>query len=151
MSEEQQPRKLFTVEQANSMLPLVKAIAGDISRVSRERTERRERLALPRHENKEQSPESFREDPDHMEKESEALSQRWQELHKELTDLGVELKNDAEGLLDFPSMMDDRIVYLCWKLGEAEVLHWHELDAGFAGRQPLAAETASTGQNPPSS
>jgi hypothetical protein len=56
----------------------------------------------------------------------------------ELTKLGVELKG-PDGLCDFPSIMDGREVCLCWRLGEPEVMHWHELDAGFAGRQPLTA------------
>ncbi|MEX0979285.1 MAG: DUF2203 family protein, partial [Pirellulales bacterium] len=44
-----------------------------------------------------------------------------------------------EGLVDFPCRMDGRIVFLCWKLGEPEVTHWHELDSGYAGRQSLVA------------
>ena len=56
---------------------------------------------------------------------------------EELRALGVEPKNGPEGLVDFPAMMEGRPVYLCWKLGEPEVLHWHDLDAGFRGRQPL--------------
>ncbi len=40
-------------------------------------------------------------------------------------------------------MMDGRPVYLCWKLGEPEVMHWHDLEAGFRGRSPLAATTAA--------
>jgi hypothetical protein len=72
----------------------------------------------------------------------EELEKDGQQLHvyvEELRDLGVEPKNGPEGLIDFPSQMDGRIVYLCWKLGESEVLHWHELDAGFRGRQSLVA------------
>jgi hypothetical protein len=40
--------------------------------------------------------------------------------------------------------MDHREVYLCWRLGEPEVMYWHELDAGFAGRQPLGAHAGAT-------
>ena len=50
-----------------------------------------------------------------------------------------------EGLVDFPSRLDGRTVFLCWRLGEPEVLHWHELDAGFAGRQPLVAGSVADG------
>jgi hypothetical protein len=42
--------------------------------------------------------------------------------------------------------MDGRVVYLCWKIGEPEVAFWHELDAGFAGRQPLVAEMTCTSE-----
>ena len=61
------------------------------------------------------------------------------ELIRKLRELGVEPKGAVEGLVDFPSLMDGKIVLLCWRLGEAEVLHWHDLETGFAGRQPLTA------------
>lgn len=51
--------------------------------------------------------------------------------------LGVLLKDLDTGLVDFPSRRDGREVLLCWKMGEAEIGFWHELDAGFAGRRPL--------------
>lgn len=60
-----------------------------------------------------------------------------QEHIAELEDLGVELKGIDEGLCDFPSLRDGRVVYLCFRLGEDDIEYWHELDTGFAGRQPL--------------
>jgi hypothetical protein len=51
--------------------------------------------------------------------------------------LGVELKGIENGLLDFPSMRDGRVVYLCWRQGEETIAYWHDVDAGFAGRQLL--------------
>lgn len=50
---------------------------------------------------------------------------------------GVELKGLDEGLIDFPHEREGRIVYLCWRLGEDRIEYWHELETGFAGRQPL--------------
>ena len=59
-------------------------------------------------------------------------------LTTEIHEIGVELKDYTRGLIDFPSLKNDRIVYLCWQLGEADRIEWwHETDAGFAGRQPL--------------
>jgi hypothetical protein len=56
------------------------------------------------------------------------------ELHAD----GVQLKDHSWGLVDFPCMLDGRIVLLCWQLGEPEQIEWwHEIEAGFAGRQPL--------------
>jgi hypothetical protein len=55
----------------------------------------------------------------------------------ELDDLGVELKGIDDGLIDFPTTREGRVVYLCWRLGEDEIGWWHETDGGFAGRQPL--------------
>jgi hypothetical protein len=59
-------------------------------------------------------------------------------LTTEVYELGIEIKDHTRGLIDFPSMRGDRVVLLCWQLGEdEEILWWHETDAGFAGRQPL--------------
>lgn len=56
----------------------------------------------------------------------------------ELDELGIQLKDYSRGLIDFPSEKDGRIILLCWQLGEEERIEWwHELEAGFAGRQPL--------------
>ena len=41
------------------------------------------------------------------------------------------------GLVDFYSLREDRPIFLCWKLGEERITHWHEIDAGFSGRQPI--------------
>jgi hypothetical protein len=56
---------------------------------------------------------------------------------KALADLGLHLKDINTGLVDFLSLRDGREVYLCWRYDEAEVAHWHDLEAGFAGRQPI--------------
>jgi hypothetical protein len=59
-------------------------------------------------------------------------------LTTELHELGVQLKDYTRGLIDFPSMRDGRVVLLCWQLGEGdEIEWWHEVEDGFAGRQPL--------------
>jgi hypothetical protein len=60
-------------------------------------------------------------------------------LLREVAELGVEVKA-ADGLVDFRSKLHGHVVYLCWKFGEERVSHYHELDAGFAGRQPLPSD-----------
>jgi len=50
---------------------------------------------------------------------------------------GVQVKDINTGLLDFPAWRVDHEVYLCWKYGEDKIGYWHEIDAGFAGRQPI--------------
>ena len=59
------------------------------------------------------------------------------EYLKELEAIGCVFKGFDAGLVDFYSLRDDRPVFLCWKMGEARISHWHELDAGFGGRQPI--------------
>jgi hypothetical protein len=68
---------------------------------------------------------------------AETLVEQINERLARINGWGVELKGIEEGLIDFPSRRDDRIVYLCWRLGEDHITWWHEIDAGFAGRQPL--------------
>ncbi|MEW6211048.1 MAG: DUF2203 domain-containing protein [Acidobacteriota bacterium] len=59
------------------------------------------------------------------------------EAVQRIQSLGVEIKDFRSGLIDFPHERDGRIVFLCWKMDEEEINWWHEIDAGFAGRQML--------------
>jgi hypothetical protein len=58
-------------------------------------------------------------------------------LVQQVKDMGVLLKDIDQGLCDFPYMRQGRMVYLCWRLGEDAVDYWHDMEAGFAGREPL--------------
>lgn len=62
---------------------------------------------------------------------------RLQELVGELHELGCFFKGFGEGLVDWYSYYAGRPVFLCWKLGEREIEWWHQVDAGFVGRQPI--------------
>jgi len=136
-------RRLFTLEEANARLPLVRAIATDLSSLARDLVERRQRLDALSAGRKVSSTDVYRDELAEMEKGIVRDARRLEEYVDELQELGVEAKGAIEGLIDFPSMMDGRVVYLCWKLGESEVMHWHELDAGFLGRQPLAVSAGA--------
>jgi len=50
---------------------------------------------------------------------------------------GIVLRDIDRGLVDFPAVLDETEVLLCWELGEDEVAFWHDLDAGYGGREPL--------------
>jgi hypothetical protein len=135
-------RKLFTVEQVNSMLPLVRAIVKDLANLSLEVVERRERLAHLMSGRNLEPGDLYRAELAQIEEELEKDARRLRDYVEELRELGAEPKNGIEGLVDFPTIVDGRVVYLCWKLDEPEVLFWHELDAGFQGRQPLPTAAA---------
>jgi len=69
-----------------------------------------------------------------------ALAQSFDRLDKlihKILDTGAIVKDINTGLLDFPCIRDGHEVYLCWRLGELRIEYWHEVDDGFAGRQPL--------------
>jgi hypothetical protein len=66
---------------------------------------------------------------DHLERVREMLS--------EIDSIGVQVKDLEAGLLDFPFKLDEEVVLLCWRLGETSIEHWHTLESGFSGRQPV--------------
>ncbi len=123
-------RKYFTAEQANAALPLVRRIVGDI--VSQHRTVMDHHARLQAHGLSDAVVE--RVDGARL-----LAADRLNELVTELHDVGCELKDWETGLVDFPAQMNGREVCLCWKLGESQVAFWHEVRAGFSGRQALAA------------
>jgi hypothetical protein len=65
------------------------------------------------------------------------LLQRIRKLVERIQSQGVLVKDIDQGLLDFPARHQGRIVFLCWKHGEDQIAFWHDLEGGFAGRQPL--------------
>lgn len=140
-----EPKRLFTVEQANASLPLVRAIVQDLAALSREVIERRQRLSHLLAGRQRNDQDVYSSELTQIEEELEKDSQRLQEYVDELRALGVEPKNGPEGLVDFPALVDGRLVFLCWKLGEPEITFWHDLEAGFRGRQPLTAGATADG------
>jgi len=124
------------------MLPLVRAITADLVALARDVVERRQRLASFAKRKATSAGDPYAEELASMQQAVADDTQRLQEYIDELRRLGVEPKGALEGLVDFPAVLDGKLVFLCWKLGEAEVTHWHDLEAGFAGRQSLVAGVA---------
>lgn len=124
--------KLFTVEEANALLPTVRGIVRRIQRaygrVSASQEQARAAAA-----GAEQGGGGMVGGSQYVQSLSSLA-----EAAGELEELGVQLKDYARGLIDFPTMRDGRVVLLCWQLGEGDELEWwHDLEAGFGGRQPL--------------
>jgi hypothetical protein len=129
-------RKYFTVEEANKALPLVRMIVSDIVRQDRIVEDLQQRLSTLTKERRRPSKDLYSEELAQSQAELDAEEVKLRAYVEELGRLGVEFKG-PDGLCDFYSMIDGREVFLCWRLGEPEVSFWHDLDAGFAGRQPL--------------
>jgi len=124
--------KLFTIPEANALLPNVRTIVAKIQQahrnVSRYRDDAKKAAAAA-----EQGGGGVPQGVDY----AIALSELTVQL-TELEGLGVQLKDFERGLVDFPSLRDGRVVLLCWQMGEGDELEWwHDVDAGFAGRTPL--------------
>lgn len=132
------PRTHFTVAQANASLPLVRAIVRDLVALAGDVDGRRRRLTLLMEGREFEPSDPYDAELVHMAEQLEKDSRQIQAYVQELRDLGVEPTSGIEGIVDFPAVVEGREIRLCWKLGEPEVLHWHELDGGFRGRQPLS-------------
>ena len=124
--------KIFTVQEANALLPNVRKIVGKIQRSHRQISRYRED-AKKAAEAAERGGGGFTDGVAY----AAVLTELTNHLD-ELEALGVQLKDFERGLVDFPSLRDGRVVLLCWQLGEGDDLEWwHDVDAGFAGRTPL--------------
>lgn len=128
-----QSTRLFDLEEAQRMLPLVRAIVKGMLDDFAERHALVERL------------EGLREDGDPaaaraIEREAEALTDKLLEAAAEIEGLGAEFKGVELGLVDFPTLRDGEIVYLCWQYGEDLIRWWHPVHAGYAGRRPIESD-----------
>ena len=127
-------QRLFTVDEAQRTLPLVRRIVEDVVRQHRIWREKILELDLVASSSRAEEP---RLRAEVLEKEAQELAREIDGYQKELEELGIQLKDRRLGLVDFPSDMAGKRVLLCWRLGETEVQFWHEEDAGYSGRQPL--------------
>ncbi|HKR00177.1 MAG TPA: DUF2203 domain-containing protein [Pyrinomonadaceae bacterium] len=124
--------KVFSVEEANALLPTVRDIIARIQR-THARILSFQDAAKHAAEGAEQGGGGMTEGPRYV-----ALLLELFSTTGEVEALGVQLKDYARGLIDFPSLRDGRVVLLCWQMGEGDQIEWwHDVEAGFAGRQPL--------------
>jgi hypothetical protein len=128
-------KKQYTLDEANAMLPLLRAILRDVTTLANELRDRYE--LLMRLQKSAGLDKAHEEEVQQLVVEFERGQAKMQEYELELEKLGVELKDYYTGLIDFRHLKDGKEVYLCWRLGEPEVAHWHDLDAGVAGRQKI--------------
>lgn len=138
-------QEFFTVEQANAMLPLVRAIVSDLAGLSSEVAERRRRVSFLVAGRDPDDHDLYHQELVQVEADLEEDAKRLHEYIEELRALGVEPTHGPEGIVTFPSILDGRRVCLSWKLGDSEVLYWHEADAGYHRRKPLSAGSCTAG------
>jgi hypothetical protein len=124
--------KLFPVEEANALLPSVRGIVRQVQRAYK-RVEASQGAARVAAEKAKLGGGGIMGGSVYV----VALSELAEQAGR-LEALGVQLKDYGRGLIDFPSLREGRVILLCWQMGEGDRLEWwHEVEAGFAGRQPL--------------
>lgn len=132
MTERTENLKLFTVDEANRLLPAVEPILMQIRSCHLKVQSFRENAAA--------AAEGAELGGGGMEGGSNYV-QALIDLSKQaikIDEMGVQIKDFARGLIDFPSQRDDRVILLCWQLDDGpQIEWWHELEGGFSGRQRL--------------
>lgn len=129
--------QIFTLEQAEALLPQVREELLAMQQLKRQVDQLRDQLA---HVVEKATGNGHVQSEDHVARTRRHAERLVEELNERLARIngwGIELKGLDEGLIDFPSEREGRIVYLCWRLDEERIEWWHELDTGFAGRRPL--------------
>jgi hypothetical protein len=133
--------RIFTLAEAERTLPLLRRILADLQGeydVWREALSDYEVLAAG-------STAETGETPDLVDARTavSGAADRINGFLEEIETIGCLFKGFEEGLVDFYALREDRLVFLCWKLGEPTITHWHEVDGGFAGRRPIDASDFS--------
>jgi hypothetical protein len=125
-------RRYFSLEQANRALVLVRRITGDILGDYQKVLDQQEILEVQQ-----------RGHEDDAARQTQGaiitLVDRLQSLADELVDVGAEMRDWAEGIIDFPHLAGGQEIQLCWRHGEPEILHWHYTDQACSARQKLEA------------
>lgn len=130
---------LLTLEEANARLPLIRPILERLRDLVAEAQQRQAQI-----EQLQQVYPSANGHRAELETQIRVATRELEEGVEEVRRLideaeghGCEVKDPSTGLIDFRSLRDGEVVYLCWRLGEGDIAYWHTLQAGFKGRQPL--------------
>lgn len=131
--------RYFTLAEANKTLPLVRRIVADITALYpkwRELVYQYELVAAQAKPDWGESQEQIR-----LRTEIEGVAREINAFLLELEEVGCLFKGFEEGLVDFYGKLDGRDIFWCWKVGEDRIGHWHDLEAGYAGRKPVPQVT----------
>lgn len=127
--------RLFTVTEAERALPLVGRVVHDLM------TEYPAwREAVSRYEAFTAGTRTEWGESEELQRARAAVSGHAERINRflgELEQIGCVFKGFDAGLVDFYTLREDRLVFLCWKVDEEHITHWHDIDAGYSGRQPL--------------
>lgn len=128
--------RTFSVEEANTLLPKLRELLGGLARARTEVTMKQIEIFSLQSE-RAMAPDAHTGLLRQKHQELTTFGETMKDVVEEIHGLGCVLKDLDRGLVDFPAIHEGREVFLCWSPEEPRVAYWHELDAGFAGRQPL--------------
>lgn len=129
-------KKYFTIEEANQLIPSIKEELTELKRLQSDfeaQLKNLNRIKAMKNEHVQTQTESIFK----MESQLEFLEMQAQLHVTNIQNAGAQLKGVDPGLIDFPSVKDDKDILLCWKEGEQEINHYHSWQDGFQGRKPL--------------
>jgi hypothetical protein len=133
-----EPSRLFTVDEANKLLPRIRQILSQLQEARQKLLETQQQLGERYHggprSNGHAAPTS---EMSRLTTASEGAQAEINAAVAAIQELGGELKDPDRGMVDFRTERGGRVVYLCWLMEEPRVMFWHDLDAGYRGRQPL--------------
>jgi hypothetical protein len=136
--------RYYAIDEANTLLP-------DVERILAALRDQREELIDARDRALTLTPEDGAATPEATEQlrlirlRMQGLIDQMQAGVARLVELDITLRDIKSGLIDFPALLSGRPIWLCWRLGEPEVGHWHAHDEGFDSRRPLDELPASRG------
>ena len=132
--------RLFTINEANALLPIVRPTIGRLLEIIR-RLRVQSEIVIRAEQIDPETPNLMR----RLQQNGEIadLIKQINDAVNEVQQHGCVCKGVEQGLLDFPCQLGEEIVFLCWQYGEPEITYWHKIEDGFAGRRPLLDSTVT--------
>ena len=141
--------RYYAIDEANAALPEVDRILTALRDQRAELIDLRDRVVAASPDDGEPATEEDAENLRLVRLKMQGLIDQMQAGVARLVDLDITLRDISTGLIDFPALMSGRHIWLCWRLGESEVGHWHRHDEGFSNRRPLTELPTGSGTGRP--
>ncbi len=129
--------RMFTLQEANALLPKLRELLDELQQAHEQLMDRRARLTQQHHGGRGNGLARAGTALERLNADIQEAESQVNAAARAIADLGCELKDPERGMVDFRTVHDGRVVYLCWLKREPAIAFWHELEAGYAGRQPL--------------
>ena len=130
--------RFYAIDEANAALPEVERILAALRDQRTELIELRDRVVAAAPDDEENPPAGAAEQIRLLRLGMQGLIDQMQAGVARLVEMDITLRDISTGLIDFPALVSGRPIWLCWRLGETDVAHWHPHDEGYDTRRPLS-------------